>query len=106
MLTQRETRLNKPKYAIVRSANFKRGVKLAKKQGKDINLLASAVDQLAQDVPLPPNWNDHQLTGNLKRFRECHIGGSGDWLLIYEKRKTNLILYLFGTGSHSDLMRI
>jgi addiction module RelE/StbE family toxin len=44
------------------------------------------------------------LKGNLKRYRECHIGGSGDWLLMYEKREANLILYLIGTGSHNELL--
>ncbi len=28
------------------------------------------------------------LKGKMKRLRECHIGGSGDWLLVYEKRQT------------------
>jgi mRNA interferase YafQ len=73
------------------------------KQGKNLSLLAWGVDQLAQGLPLPSNWNDHQLKGNMKRFRECHIGGAGDWLLIYEKQETDLILYLFGTGSHVEL---
>ncbi len=96
--------MTKPKYDVIRSANFKRDFKRAKKQGKDLSLLAFAIDQLARDIPLPPNWRDHPLTNNMKRFRECHIGGSGDWLLVYEKRETDLILYLLGTGSHSDLL--
>ena len=52
------------------------------------------------------NWKDHQLKGNMKRYRECHIGGAGDWLLVYEKRETELILYLFGTGTHEDLLSL
>ena len=66
------------KYKPVESKQFKKGRKLAKKQGKDLSLLAWGIGQLACDIPLPANWNDHQLKGNLKRFRECHIGGSGD----------------------------
>jgi mRNA interferase YafQ len=93
-----------PQYHILISGDFKRGYKLAKKQGKDMRLLAWAIDQLAQDIPLPLNWKDHQLKGNLKRYRECHIGGSGDWLLMYEKRETDMILYLIGTGNHTDLL--
>ena len=92
------------KYRVVRAANFKKGYKLAKRQGKDLSLLAWAIDQLARDIPLPLNWQDHQLKNNMKRFRECHIGGSGDWLLVYEKREADMILYLLGTGTHADLL--
>jgi mRNA interferase YafQ len=90
-------------YTIFPSAKYKRTRKLAEKQGFDMDLLDWAIDQLAKDFPLPSNWKDHKLKGNFKRFRECHIGGSGDWLLVYEKRDTELILYLFGTGSHAEL---
>ena len=96
--------MNEPKYWVKKSAAFKKGYKLAKKQGKDLSLLAWGIDQLACDIPLPTNWNDHQLKGNFKRFRECHIGGAGDWLLIYEKRETDLILYLVDMGSHAYLL--
>ena len=91
------------KYYVVKSTQFKKNYKLAKKQNKDLPLLAWAIDQLAGDIPLPANWRDHQLKGNMKRYRECHIGGSGDWLLVYEKRETELILYLVGTGTHIEL---
>jgi len=91
-------------YSIFPSAKYKRTRKLAEKQGLDMDLLDWAIDQLAQDIPLPLNWKDHQLKGNMKRFRECHIGGSGDWLLVYEKQNTDMILYLLGTGTHTDLL--
>jgi len=96
--------MTEEKYSIVKAASFKKGYKLAKKQGKDLSLLAWAIDQLVQDIPLPSNWKDHQLKGNMKRFRECHIGGFGDWLLVYEKRETEMILYLLATGSHADIL--
>jgi len=96
--------MSDPKYSIKKSSGFKKGYKLAKKQGKDMKLLAWGIDQLAFDIPLPANWNDHQLKGNLKQFRECHIGGAGDWLLIYQKLENDLILYLVDTGSHADLL--
>ena len=93
-------------YSVFPSSNFKRTRKLAKKRGLDMDLLDWAIEQLAKNIPLPTNWKDHQLKGSLKRFRECHIGGSGDWLLVYEKQKTELILYLLGTGTHTDLLGI
>ena len=91
-------------YIILSSARYKRTRKLAKKQGLDMDLLDWGIDQLAKDILLPANWKDHQLRGNLKRYRECHIGGAGDWLLVYEKRETDMILYLYGTGTHTDLL--
>ena len=95
-----------PVYLVFPSANYKRTRKLAKKRGLDMDLLDWGIDQLAQDILLPQNWQDHQLKGNMKRFRECHIGGAGDWLLVYEKQDTNMILYLLGTGAHTDLLRL
>jgi len=92
------------KYKPFESAQFKRGRKLAAKQGLDMSLLKWGIEQLAQDIPLPITWKDHQLKGNMKRYRECHIGGTGDWLLVYEKRKTDMILYLVGTGTHTKLL--
>ena len=92
------------KYTPIESKKFKKGRKLARKQGLDMSLLKWAIEQLSQDIPLPKNWKDHQLKGNFKKLRECHIGGSGDWLLMYEKREKEMILYLVGTGSHADLL--
>jgi len=91
-------------YSIFPSTKFKKTRKLAKKRGLDMDLLDWTIDQLARNIPLPSNWRDHQLKNNMKRFRECHIGGSGDWLLVYEKRETDMILYLLGTGTHTDLL--
>ena len=91
-------------YTVFPSTKYKKTRKLAKKRGLDMDLLDWTIDQLAQDIPLPINWKDHQLKNNMKRFHECHIGGSGDWLLIYEKRKTDMILYLVATGTHTELL--
>ena len=94
------------KYIPFESKQFKKDRKLAGKQGLDMSLLKWTIKQLAQDIPLPTKWKDHQLKGNMKRFRECHIGGAGagDWLLLYEKRDTEMVLYLLGTGTHIDLI--
>jgi|GEM_PF-6998723 len=52
-------------YAVFPSAKYKRLLKLAQKRGLDMDLLDWCIDQLLQDIPLPVNWNDHQLKGNL-----------------------------------------
>jgi len=41
------------KYKPFESSQFKKGRKLAKKQGLDMSLLRWGIEQLAQDIPLP-----------------------------------------------------
>ncbi len=66
-------------YEIRFTNQFKKDIKLAKKQGKDIDKLFSVVDILAAGGTLPPKYRDHELSGNYKGCRECHI--EPDWLL-------------------------
>ena len=86
---------------IVLSNRFKKDLKLAKKRGCDLELLNDIVMKLANLEPLPLRNYDHDLSGHYEGFRECHI--SPDWLLIYRIEGSELILFLFRTGSHSDL---
>ena len=44
---------------------------------------------------------DHDLTGNWRGHRECHI--QPNWLLIYRVEGDVLVLTLSRTGTHSDL---
>lgn len=93
---------NERKRNIVRSAKFRKDVRLAVKQGKDITLLEWVIDQLADDIPLPEKHRDHALIGNWKGHRECHV--TPDWLLVYRKNdKSELLLTLARVASHSDL---
>ena len=85
-------------YKLVLSNSFKKDYKLIKKQGKDVSLLDKIVPILLSDKKLPAKYKDHELKGDWKSFRELHI--SPDWLLIYTKNTTELILTLTRTGSH------
>lgn len=80
---------------------FKKDFKRIKKRGYDISRLEKIVELLANEVPLPEQFKDHNLSGNYNGFRECHI--APDWLLIYQVNNNELILVLSRTGSHSDL---
>lgn len=64
-------------------------------------MMEDVVDKLAAGEKLAPKYKDHELIGNFKGCRECHI--TPDWLLIYEIANDELILYLTRTGTHSDL---
>lgn len=80
---------------------FKKDFKRIKKCGYDISRLEKIVELLANEVPLPEQFKDHNLSGNYNGFRECHI--APDWLLIYQVNNNELDLVLSRTGSHSDL---
>ena len=86
---------------IVPSRPFKKDLKRAIKRGFPLERLAAVVDALAAGKPLEGRYHDHSLTGNYRGFRECHI--EPDWLLIYRIDDGELALFLFRTGSHSDL---
>ena len=86
---------------IVASKRFKKDLKLASKRGLNLDLLRQVVDTLAAEEPLGRQYRDHELIGDYTGFRECHI--QADWLLIYRVEAQELELFLFRTGSHSDL---
>ena len=89
------------KYIVDFTKQFKKDIKLAKKKGKDKDKIFEVVEKLANDEVLEAKYKDHCLTGDYKDCRECHI--EPDWLLIYKKYESELILMLVRTGSHSDL---
>lgn len=89
------------KYTLKPTTQFKRDLKKAQKQNKNLDLLNKVLQQLTDGIPLPEKNRDHALTGNCAGCRECHI--QPDWLLIYEIAEDTLFLYLTRTGSHSEL---
>ena len=86
---------------VVLSNRFKKDIKLAAKRGLDLAELETVVNRLAAQQPLPDKNRDHSLTGDYIGFRECHI--RPDWLLVYRVDGEDLVLFLFRTGSHTDL---
>jgi mRNA interferase YafQ len=86
---------------IVPSNRFKKDLKTAIKRGYRIDLLETVVELLATGRALPEKYKDHVLSGEYGGFRECHI--TPDWLLVYQIRENELILFLSRTGTHSDL---
>ncbi len=61
---------------------------------KDVMMLL-----IANDAPLPPEYLDHPLSGQLAHCSECHIGG--DFLLMYRIERDTVIFVRAGT--HADL---
>ena len=91
------------KYAVKFTSQFKKDLKLAKKQGKDLDRLFEVVNILAEGGILDSAYHDHELSGKYKGTRECHI--EPDWLLIYEIRGDILVLMLYRLGSHAELFK-
>lgn len=88
-------------YKIVYTNRMKKDAKQMKKRGKDMAKLVQVLSLLASGQPLPARNRDHQLTGSLRDFRECHI--EPDWLLLYQIYEDILVLSATATGSHADL---
>ena len=91
------------KYDLQFTSQFKKDLKLAKKQNKDLGKLFEVIDILANGETLDAKYKDHSLTGNYRETRECHI--EPDWLLIYKIRGDVLVLMHYRLGSHSELFK-
>ena len=89
------------KYEVIYTNQFKKDLKLAKKQNKDLGKLYKIVDLLSSDKKLDISYKDHSLIGDYKGYRECHI--ESDWLLVYKIKYEKMVLSLSRLGSHSDL---
>lgn len=86
---------------VVASNRFKKDLRLALKRGYKMSLMEAVVNKLASQEPLEERHKDHLLSGDYDGFRECHI--TPDWLLVYQIREKELVLFLSRTGTHSDL---
>ena len=93
--------MRKTKYTVKLTTQFKKDYKQAMKRGLKMELLEKIIAALAMGEALPDKNRAHELDGNWKRHRECHI--QPDWLLIYRIENDILILTLSRTGTHSDL---
>ncbi len=91
-------------YDIEITSKFKSDYKKIRKQGKDINKLIEVLEALANGKELDSKYKNHKLINDKKYTNcfECHI--TPDWLLVYKIKDNELILLLFATGSHSELL--
>ena len=88
---------------IKQTTQFKKDLKAAIRQHRDLTLLENVIDTLARREPLPAQHRDHALAGSFRNHRECHI--TPDWLLIYQIKEDTLILSLARLGSHAKLFQ-
>lgn len=69
------------------------------KKVKLISALVEVLHGLLNEQPLPPEYKDHDLIGNWKGYRECHI--KPDLLLVYKLKDGELLLARL--NSHSNI---
>lgn len=89
--------------ALERTTQFKRDYKRESKGQHRATLdhdLAGVLTALAADLRLPDRLRDHELSGEWKDHRDCHI--KPDLVLIYQK-PNQTVLRLVRLGSHSEL---
>ncbi len=87
------------KYRLFKTNSFKRSYKKLRLSDEEDLAYIDVVYNLLCDEKLLKKYKDHQLIGNLKDFRECHI--KPDLLLIYMIE--NKTLKLTDIGSYSEL---
>lgn len=89
-------------YQIVYTKKFTKNLKRLRKSGAfNENKLLAVLEKLIHNQKLEIKHKDHQLTGNLKDYRECHV--ENDLLLMYQKDEQELLLVAINIGSHSIL---
>ena len=91
-------------YKIETTKKFNKSLELSFERGYKISDIEEVIRLLQiSDIPLPEKYRDHKLKGKYSDLRECHI--KPDWLLIYKKTKSTLVLLLVNTGTHSDFFK-
>lgn len=89
-------------YKVVLSRRYKTALKrFSRHQNFDQKTLEKIVSSLERGEKLEAKYRDHQLSGEFKDYRECHI--KSDLLLVYQKYEDILVLLLIEIGTHDDL---
>ena len=90
---------------VQESRRFQRDKKRIERSGRYVSALEKrfkpAVASLANDEPLDSSYYDHELKGEMKGFRECHI--LFDLLLVYRYIGDD-ILILERLNTHSEAL--
>lgn len=89
------------KYHLFKTNTFKRSYKKQRLNDDEELAYIDVAYNLLCDNKLSEKYKDHQLTGKLKEFRECHI--KPDLLLIYMIEDNTL--KFADIGSHSELFK-
>lgn len=90
-------------YRVILSGRYKTAFKrISRHKNFDNQLLKTIVNTLARGEHLEQRYQDHQLSGELQDYRECHI--KHNLLLTYQKRENILVLLLINLGTHDEVL--
>jgi mRNA interferase YafQ len=87
------------------SPKFPRDYKRCIKKHWNIKDLENAMSAVAESdkIPIPNEYNDHALSGNLQGCRLLHIGGrKSNWVLLYIASETKVVFSR--TGTHDEVL--
>lgn len=83
---------------IHQSGQYKKDLKRYSNKPETLKILLDILRKLANEEPIPKDYNPHTLVGDYKGFWECHI--QNDVLLIWIDSER---IELVRLGSHSEL---
>ena len=83
------------------TTRFSKDLQRMKRRGKSFERYKDIIIRLIKDKELPHYFHAHRLMGDWVDYWEGHI--EPDWLLIYRRTPTALILVR--TGTHADLFK-
>lgn len=85
---------------LKQTSRFKKDLKRIQNNTRRIENVKRVLKLLQDEIPLPPQYRMHTLTGNYEGCWECHV--ENDYLLIWIDEEENVIK-LLRLGSHFEL---
>ena len=64
---------------------------------------AEVIYCLVHRLPLPEKYHDHQLKGELKLYRDCHV--KNDLVLLYKIADNDTTVELHYLDTHSEIFK-
>jgi mRNA interferase YafQ len=84
------------------SGQFKKDFILCIRRGYNMALIDAAIKLLCETGALPTQYSPHPLKGKWAGYQEAHI--ESDWLIVWKIRTDNVVA-LVRTGTHSDIFK-
>ena len=89
-------------YVVKHSRRYKKSYKrVSQYPNFDVGEVDDIVIQLSLNKSLDARYYDHELKGEYRGIRECHI--RNDLLLLYQKDDNILVLLLVDIGTHASV---